>query len=205
MLTLVLPSVKIGYNENPDGTCTFIESQEKVFHLEHCLLAMAKWESETRLCFGQTELKGSQITLYLQCMAEEPMTDQEAETLRKLYGKKILDYIYSDRCAEKPVPKYVTDAQKEMHKNDKASDMQFQPTEQIYAAMFDFRVPLDVEKWHFSRLLSLFKYISEREKQKEQASKGKGRHRLPSSTSPSALGKMESMNGARQAAAKRGL
>lgn len=199
MLRLTVPAKKIGYN---DATRTFIMSPEKVFCFEHCLWAMAEWESETGLCFGQTELKGSQVFLYARCMARacgDNPSDEELRSVLNLYSKDIQKYIYSERFAKKPIPDYVRKAEKELALG-KHQEVPFQPTEQIYAALFDLGVDISCDRWHFSRLMSLLNYINEREKEKERMSKGKGRRGPKPPASPAAMSKMESINAARRKA-----
>lgn len=197
MLTLILPGRKVGFDE---ATGLFVMTPEKVFHLEHCLWAMAEWESETGLCFQQTQLRGNQIILYVMCMVHAcggEILLKEAENLINLYSQKILKYVYSERHAKKPVPDYVIKAER-TRAQEQNKQPEFQPTEQIYAAMFDLHVDISCDRWHFSRLLSLFEYINEREKQKSKGTKGK-RKSTPNMTS-SAASRMDAVNSARRKA-----
>lgn len=197
MLKLILPGRKIGFDE---ATGMFVMTPEKVFHLEHCLWAMAEWESETGLCFQQTQLRGEQIILYVICMARacgDEMLPTEARDLIDLHSQKILKYVYSERRAKKPVPDYVIKAE-HARAQEQSRQPDFQPTEQIYAAMFDLHVDMSCDRWHFSRLLSLFECISEREKQKSKGAKGK-RKSTPNMT-PSAMSRMDAVNSARRKA-----
>lgn len=182
MLILTLPRARGAFD---DATASWAIREEKTVHLEHSLLAMAKWEASTKDCFISSELDASRFALYVQCMAEEEISYDEAYELLMLYGSEIKDYIYEQRVARK-----YKKASKPVNQNGAKRAPTFQPTEEIYAIMFQSGIPMQCETWHYSRLASLISYINKK-------NKGKGSKKSGAQMSPGGFNRMMNLNNSR--------
>lgn len=147
----------------------FVDTPEKVYNLEHCLLAMARWEGITKRCFLTAKLDLKDVATYVQCMSEEYIPENEALFIAKIYRDQIEKYIFDERFAHKRVS-----GRNGVSGSSSNVTPKFTPTEELYYIMFERGIPLSCEKWHFSRLMSLFKVYTSKEKKR----KGKGKNHM---------------------------
>lgn len=143
-------------------TSQFISVQSKDFHFNHCLKAIAKWESITRRVFlSKYEKKTSEdIKLYLQCMCEEPIEDHEITALMYQYGDTIKDYIETKQSATNVIMR-----------NTRSSNTDVLTSEVIYYYMASAMIPYECDTWHISRLLALLEVASVKSQPEKQMSK----------------------------------
>lgn len=181
MLRLTIESSE--YFEEETG---LFKTQEAVtVNLEHSLLAMSRWEGETKKCFLASTLDVADLTLYVQCMSEEYISLDTAKNILFHYKREIIKYIYDDRVAKKATP---YQNERILSGNRQSQKQKFTPTEEIYYVMDELGIPWAAEKWHFSRLSSLIKQHSK----KKGGKKGSGKR-----MSAANLQKMERINQAR--------
>lgn len=163
-----------------EETNTFRDFPERMVFLEHSLLSMARWESVTKQCFFTSKLDRNSFALYIQCMCEEYLTEEDALEILKRNRKRIEDYLFDDCIARK---------RSGGNRNAPSSNQgrsKFLPTEQIYFHMFELGIPITCEKWHFSRLASLMRLYAQKNR------KG-GKHKA----SPEQIARISAINRSR--------
>lgn len=143
MLELVIPGTEWWDDRNEE----FVSSKETKLVLEHSLVSISKWEAKWKKPFISKEGRSIEETLdYIRCMTISQNTDP------KVYGlitaeqlKQVEDYINDPMTAT-------------WFKNDKNKPSSEQITsELIYFWMITAGVPIECQKWHLNRLLTLLK------------------------------------------------
>ena len=139
----------------------FVYVEEQDLELEHCLLAIAMWESKWKESFfnfitGEKRSTKKMLS-YIWCMALNPKLDEDiVYSITPEQQKQIVKYIEEDQTATTVMN---TDGS-EAHGNE------FMTSELIYYNMSQVPLPFDVcERWHLSRLLITLRVASEKSKQ----------------------------------------
>lgn len=163
MLYITVPSVE-WYDES---TNTFHETKEQKLQLEHSLVSLSKWESRNKKPFLNQKDKHTPTESldYIKCMTiTQNVSDEVYNALMNFPNllAKINEYIddpmtatwFSDQNSGKgrAVGRIIT-------------------SELIYCWMISFQIPIECEKWHLNRLLTLIKVCNEENKPKKKMSK----------------------------------
>ena len=135
-------------------TQTFLNLKETTFKIEHSLVAIAKWESKWHVAFldDKAEKTDEMIIDYIKCMTISQNVDPEIynhlppETI-----KEINDYIGDPMTATKFT-----------NINNGPGTGEFITNEVVYYWMIASNIPLECEKWHFNRLMTLIRVCSEK-------------------------------------------
>lgn len=141
MLTITIPSVELFDDENQ----TFIFTKEQTLQLEHSLVSLSKWESETNKPFLSKETKTTKETIhYIKCM-----------TITKNVSDEVYNYINDSIITQ--VKKYieVDMTATVFSKQDKTINREIITAEIIYYWMIALNIPFECQKWHLNRLLTL--------------------------------------------------
>ena len=145
MLEIVIPS-RSWINE---ATNEFVISEERKLQLEHSLISVAKWEAKWKRSFMDSHTKGLSVEEYrdyIRCMTitrgVDPMvyfalTPNNFEEIQKYIGD----------------PHTATTIRDSHHKGKRSSKVV--TAELVYYWMFSNNIPLECEKWHFGRLMTL--------------------------------------------------
>ena len=143
MLLVEVPAIEF-FDEH---TGEFHTTKSIELRLEHSLVSMSKWEMRWRKPFLSTkEIGGEMLRDYFRCMTLNQHVDPivylalDASTVNA-----INDYINEDFSA-------TTITDRGGRKSSKIVT-----TEEIYWWMFSYGIPIDCQKWHFSRLLKLLR------------------------------------------------
>lgn len=152
MLTITIPGVE---SEQWDevNECFIYQPVEKeqVLHLEHSLIALSKWESKWHKPFLTDEEMSTEETLdYIQCM-----------TLDKNIDPKVYDRLTVENINE--IRNYMDNPMTAttFHDHRKQTGPKGQPTSEIiYYWMITNNIPVEFEKWHIKRLLTLIRVCS---------------------------------------------
>jgi len=144
MLNLTIPKAEF-YNEK---TGEFIAIEEQTLQLEHSLLSISKWESKWCKPFLDVNDKSYEETIdYIKCMtmnkAVAPITYQylttnQIEQIKEYINAPMTATTFSDKQTSKPSREIIT-------------------SELIYYWMISNQVPLECQKWHLNRLLTLLR------------------------------------------------
>lgn len=144
MLDVIVPG-RILFNE---ATEEFVETKDTHLKLEHSLMSLSKWESKWHKPFlGKEERTEEELLDYIRCMTIMQNVDQNVYL--GLSQKNIID-----------IKEYMEDPMTATWFNDKNNPKTKQrvvTAELIYYWMFTFGIPLDCEKWHLNRLLTLIR------------------------------------------------
>lgn len=139
-----------------DRTQTFINLKETTFKIEHSLVAIAKWESKWHVAFLDDRVKKTDemVIDYIKCM-----------TISQNVNPEIYDHLPSSVIHE--INEYIGDpmtATTFMSFGDDKGSGEFVTNELVYYWMIAQNIPLECEKWHFNRLMTLIRVCSEKNK-----------------------------------------
>ena len=129
----------------------FNVSKPYSLQLEHSLVSVSKWESKWRVPFLHTPDKSKeQILDYIKCMTiTQNVPDEVYERLSEDNIEEIQTYIDSPMTA-------ATFSQSD----SKSGSGELVTTETIYYSMFVNSIPMECQKWHLNRLLTLIKFCN---------------------------------------------
>lgn len=145
MLTIKIPKTEI-FDER---TNTFSVVHEQELRLEHSLLSISKWESKWHKPFlsqKQNDKTDEEIIDYIRCMT---ITQNVDPSVYFGIGQEELDRIVA--YIEDPMTATtITD-------HSKNNNREVITSEVIYYWMVTFGIPMECQKWHLNRLLTLIK------------------------------------------------
>lgn len=145
MLQISVPISPEGWDERKQE---FVEPSYKVLQLEHSLVSLSKWESKWCKAFFSNKDKTFEETIdYIRCMTLTQNVKPEVyDHLTRENISQIYDYINAPMTAttfrEKPGNKI---------NNETIT------SELIYYWMITFNIPVEFQKWHLNRLLTLIR------------------------------------------------
>lgn len=144
MLQITIPSGEM-YDERNQ---TFISIKEQILQLEHSLISLSKWESKWCKSFLSNPDKNLEETIdYIRCMTLNNNVDPNVYLfLTNENIKEINDYIAAPMTAT-----YFSE-DKTGRKNNEIIT-----SELIYYWMIAQNIPVDFQKWHLNRLLTLIR------------------------------------------------
>lgn len=132
-----------------ERTCEFSWSKDTVLQLEHSLISLSKWEAKYHKPFlGKTdEMTFEETKDYIRCMTitqnvdpivYDCLSDENLNDIRNYMEDKMTATWFSDDHNPKSRQKIVT-------------------AELIYYWMISLQIPVEFEKWHLNRLLTLIR------------------------------------------------
>lgn len=149
MLHITVPAREY-FNEE---TQEFSETKECSMVMEHSLISISKWEAKWKKSYFSTNNKTTEEVLdYLRCMTISPQgVDWSVyANLPDYILKQIREYIDDPMTATT-----ISDASVIGH-----SRKQVITSELVYYWMIAQNIPIEFEKWHINRLLTLIKVCS---------------------------------------------
>ena len=158
MLTIYIPEGE-AYDEKTEE---FISIKPCTLTLEHSLVSISKWESKWKKPFisdkSQTE---DEFRDYVRCMTITTQVDPLVyKFLTSDHIKQIMDYIEDPMTAT-----WFND------KNKKKSKKEVLTSEVIYYMMIAQQIPMECQKWHLNRLMTLIRVCSEKNAPQKKMSK----------------------------------
>ena len=143
MLIINIPSKEL-FNEKKQE---FIQVKGTNIELEHSLISISKWESKWKKPFVSDIEKTTEETIdYIKCMLIDDKQSLYINYLTEENIKKINNYITDSMTATTFYDDKTTGKKKEIV-----------TSELIYYWMIANNVPLECEKWHLNRLLTLIR------------------------------------------------
>lgn len=144
MLYITIPAMELWDEQRQE----FISRKEQTLQLEHSLVSLAKWESKWCKPFLSKAAKTEEETLdYVKCMTLTQHVSPETYNYLTMDNlTKINDYIAAPMTATT----FSDD------KNNKGS-REIVTAEVIYYWMVALNIPLECQKWHLNRLLTLIR------------------------------------------------
>lgn len=150
MLKIKIPAVEL-FDERSNSFITL--EKEGVLTLEHSLVSLSKWESKWQKPFMTKQEKTEEETLdYIKCMTITQNVDPELyENIKYCPNiiQQVNDYIANPMTAT-------------TFSEDKTSkpNREIVTSELIYFWMFSYGIPMDCQKWHLNRLLTLVRVFT---------------------------------------------
>lgn len=130
-----------------EKTGEFFNTKEQTLQLEHSLVSLSKWESKWNKAFLSKEQKTTeQILDYIRCMTitqnvnpdvYNALTNENIETINNYINSPMTATVFYD-------------------KNSKKSN-ETVTSELIYYWMIALNVPMECQRWHLNRLLTLIR------------------------------------------------
>ena len=161
MLKLVV-SGKRQWNEEKEE---FIpETKDQTLQLEHSLISVFKWEGIYHKPFLSTEKDLEMIRTYAKCMTINNVPDDIYSRLTAEHINQIAEYIEDDQTAT-----WFSD-NKKGHTKGKLNG-EIITAEIVYYWMISYEIPVEFQKWHLNRLLTLIRVISIKNDPKANKSK----------------------------------
>lgn len=147
MLTITIPKSEY-WNELTER---MVRTKETTLHLEHSLVSISKWEEKFHKPFlDKSEKSDEELLYYVKCMCTTPITDQTVfYMMTKENVKAVNDYISDSHTATT-----VSDPENAKHSREIIT------SELIYAWMIQLNIPVEFQKWHLNRLLTLIRVLN---------------------------------------------
>ena len=137
----------------------FVNTPSVTLRLEHSLVSLSKWESKHKKPYlkENEEKTQEEILDYIKCMTiTQNVTDEVYSLLTEQDLKKINDYIVDPMTAT-----WFNENSANNSSAPQACRRKEQITsELIYYWMISYRIPMQCEKWHLNRLLTLIRIFS---------------------------------------------
>lgn len=140
-------------------TQEFIKVKKAVLRLEHSLISISKWESKWHKPFLiETEKTGEELLDYIRCMtlntdvdpiAYYALTKKDFQLINSYIDNKYTATFFNDD--KNALPK----VNKNIHSKRRHGEII--TSELIYYWMIAYQIPIECEKWHIGRLLTLIK------------------------------------------------
>lgn len=142
MLTITIPSREL-FDEK---TKTFFTTKKQTLVLEHSLVSLSKWESKWHKPFLTNDEKTLEETIdYIKCMTITQNVDPTVYNFLSQFNvQEINNYIQNPMTATT----FNNDNQKGRAKEVITSEL-------IYYWMITLNIPMECQKWHLNRLLTL--------------------------------------------------
>lgn len=133
-----------------EDTLEFIYVRKTTLVLEHSLVSISKWESKFHKPFLSKDRKtDSEIREYIKCMTITQNVDENVYmALSPMLLEKIVEYIDDPMTATK------------FYGSDSKKNNRQITSELIYYWMTAFNIPVEFQKWHLNRLLTLIRVCS---------------------------------------------
>ncbi|MDE6020693.1 MAG: hypothetical protein K2H01_06840 [Ruminococcus sp.] len=144
MLIITVPAAELWDEIHEE----FIYTKEQTLQLEHSLVSLSKWESKWNKAFlGRQEKTEEEILDYVRCMTLTQNVDP------KVYTRLSADnYSQINAYIEAPMTAtfFYDDKQSKRSRETVTSEL-------IYYWMISYNIPVEFQKWHLNRLLTLIR------------------------------------------------
>lgn len=137
--------------------------------LEHSLISLSKWESKWKVPYLTTEQTTEQAQDYVRCMTLTQNVDPEVYSR---VDKRILDEV-GDYISDPMSATWFSEdkGKRPAHRNGRMMG-EVITAEIVYYWMISANIPMECEKWHLNRLLTLIRVINEKNTPPKKMSKG---------------------------------
>lgn len=158
MLDITIPSAEL-WDEKKER---FIYTKEQTLRLEHSLVSLSKWESKWNKVFLSKKEKSLEETIdYIRCMTITQNVDPKVYSYLTNYNfAKIDEYINAPMTAT-----YFTGKETGTPSREEVT------AEIIYYWMIGLNIPLECQKWHLNKLLTLIRVCDVKNKPPKKKSK----------------------------------
>ena len=141
MLEIIVKGMELFDDEKNE----FFTVKTQTLKLEHSLVSISKWESKWHKSFlSSSDKTNEEILDYIRCMT----INQVDPNVYKILSRDNIDEI--EKYIEDPMTATTIVSENSGRREIITSEL-------IYYWMVSYRIPLDCEKWHLNRLLTLIK------------------------------------------------
>ena len=149
-----------GYEFYDEVNNEFITTDSQTITLEHSLISISKWEMKWNKPFLSSEKSNEEILDYIKCMnINSNVSDDVYTRLTNANLQEINDYINAPMTATT------------FNEKSKGNNREVVTSELIYYWMISFNIPMECQKWHINRLLTLVRVCSIKNNPPEKMSK----------------------------------
>lgn len=190
MLQITIPAYDKYWD---DVTEHFVNIKEQTLCLEHSLISISRWEAKWHKPFmSEAQKTNEELIDYIKCMTMNQGVDPLVyQYIPESELSKIQAYIDDDHTA-------TWFNEERINRENKRRRKEILTSEVIYYYMITLNIPVQFEKWHLGRLMTLIKVCNEKNKEMDQ--KASGKSKVNSAKNTSALAKKyHDMNAARRA------
>lgn len=145
-----------------DATSEFYKIEGGVYHLEHSLYSISKWEGKYHKSFIENTNKSVEETLDYYSMMNLDDSYFNPLELTNEQAKQIADYINDSATAQKFY---------EDERNNKVPSKEIITSELIYYWMSALNIPMECQYWHFNKLTALIRLASIKNAPEEKETK----------------------------------
>ena len=144
MLKIVVPAAELFDEINEE----FVYKKEQTLQLEHSLVSLSKWESKWNKAFlGKQDKSDEEILDYVRCMTLTQNVDPE------VYSRLSAEnYAAINAYIEAPMTATCFFDERNNQRNRETVT-----SELIYYWMISYNIPVEFQKWHLNRLLTLIR------------------------------------------------
>lgn len=149
MIRITIPEIK-GYDDNLGE---FVNIPETIVDLEHSLLSVMKWEAKWHKAFLKEGNKTDEELLdYIRCMV-----------ITKNVDPYIFNFLGSENVQK--IILYIQDPSSAVHLPDHGRNLTIDTkrdvitAEVLYYYMIKLNIPIEFQKWHLNRLITLINVI----------------------------------------------
>lgn len=147
MLKIVVPA----WEDYDPVKQEFISGKETTLKMEHSLVSLSKWESiHCKPFLGKTDLSWNELLSYIKCMTHrsqeidpkvfDHLTEASIEEIRAYIDAPMTATTISNRMNRRMSREVIT-------------------SEVIYYWMISLGIPMECQKWHLNRLMTLINVV----------------------------------------------
>lgn len=165
MLELTIPEGEF-YDSKSNKLITFSECK---ISLEHSLISVAKWEAKWHIPYlGPQKKTYKQERDYIRCMLLAPLKHDF-----------LFENIFTSENTVK-IKSYLDDSMTAttFSKTNTKTSKKIMTAEVIYCRMFSYNIPMECQKWHLNRLLTLLRVCDIENGPKQKMSKTQSAERF---------------------------
>lgn len=146
----------------------FIRVKSQTLRLEHSLVSISKWESKWKKPYISEEAHSVEETLdYIRCMTLTQNVDPMVyQCLDSRAMAQISEYINDSMTAT-----WFGKTKQGQGRGGGRRAKEIITAEVVYYWMFSLGIPIDCQKWHFNKLMTLIKVFDEKNKKPENMSR----------------------------------
>ena len=135
----------------------FVSTNETQLIMEHSLISVSKWEAKhKRSYFSSKQMTMEELLDYYRCMTINTVDPMVYASMTRAMIKEIDDYIADPQTATTFNERGLKEGQSRGFRNRITSEV-------IYAMMIELGIPLECEKWHLNRLMTLIRVCQTRQ------------------------------------------
>ncbi len=134
-----------------ESTGEFVYVKEQTLVMEHSLISISKWEAKWKKPYlSDNQKTQEEVFDYLRCMTIQPSKVDPIvyRSLSKQNLQDIYDYIQDPMTATT------------IHDSKRSGRKEVLTSEIIYYYMIAQNIPIELEKWHINRLITLIRVCS---------------------------------------------